>query len=219
MHGHMKKAMILAAGLGKRMRLLTSDLPKPLLQVGGKPLIEYHLERLRSLGITDVVINVSYLAEKIIEFLGAGEHYGLRIQYSIEDEGPLGVWEGMQQARSLLGNSPFLLLSADVWFDKDIPDELFEKNGHSHFVLAKNSDISRDFSLDENNCLLKQGDLKSYAGIAKVSPAHLDYPAGSFCEWIDVLIAKNQASGSLLDGNWHNVGTPEELSKLNSRLS
>ncbi len=215
----MKKAMILAAGLGKRMLPLTQDCPKPLLRVGGKPLIEYHLERLFLLGITDVVINVSYLAEKIIQFLGTGERYGLNIQYSIEDEGPLGVWKGIQQARSLLGNSPFLLLSADVWFDKDIPAKLFEENGHSHFVLAKNTDISRDFSLDENSYLLKQGELKSYAGIAKLSPVHLDYPADSFCEWIDVLIAKNQANGSLLDGNWHNVGTPEELNKLDSRLN
>lgn len=212
----MKKAMILAAGLGKRMRPLTQDCPKPLLKVGDQALIEYHLKRLKSLGITDVVINVSYLAEKIIDFLGTGERYGLKIQYSIEDDGPLGVWGGIQQARSILGDSPFLLLSADIWFDKAIPAELFKDNGCSHFVLAKNTDISKDFSLDKGNHLARQGNLKSYAGIAKIMPAHLDYKASSFCEWIDTLIAGKKAYGSLLDGSWHNVGTPEELERVNN---
>ena len=113
------KAMILAAGLGERMRPLTHSLPKPLLPVGNSTLIELHLQKLKAAGIEEVVINISWLAEKIASHLGNGSHYGLRIQYSYEEK-PLETAGGINQALPLLGREPFLLINADTWSDYDL---------------------------------------------------------------------------------------------------
>ena len=213
------KAMILAAGLGERMRPLTENSPKPLLRVGGQALIEYHLKRLQSIGVTEIVINVSYRAEQMIAFLGNGERYGVKIQYSIEDNGPLGPLGGIRQARSLLGKKPFLLFSADVWFNAPLPEALLMDDGCSHLVLAEKSELGNFFSLKENGLLSKEGELKDYAGIARFRPEHLDCSAKTFVELVDTLIAQEKMRGSLLKGHWFNVGTPADLKKLDHQLS
>lgn len=212
----LNKAMILAAGLGTRMRPLTDNCPKPLLEVAGKPLIVYHLERMQTLGITDVVINVSYLAEKIIGFLGRGDRYGVNIQYSIEDEGPLGIIGGLQQARPLLGKNPFLLMSADVWFDGAIPEALLVDDGSSRVALTHASKHAAFFSLQSDGLLSTDGELMDYAGIAKFYPQHLDGAPEKYGNFIRHLITKKQIKGSLLPGHWFNVGSPEELQEAQS---
>ncbi|MEJ2670506.1 MAG: sugar phosphate nucleotidyltransferase [Gammaproteobacteria bacterium] len=113
------KAMILAAGLGTRLRPLTQTVPKPLIPVKGKPLIVYHLERCRAAGITEVVINVSYLGHQIEAYLADGSAWGLTIRYSREPE-PLDVAGGIRHALPLLGKEPFWCLSADVYTDLDL---------------------------------------------------------------------------------------------------
>ena len=107
------KAMILAAGLGTRMRPLTDELPKPLLQVGGKALIEYHIINLAKAGITDIVINHFHLGEKLEAALGDGSHYGVSIAYSAEAE-PLETGGGIFKALPLLGDQPFALINGDI---------------------------------------------------------------------------------------------------------
>src|SRR5699024_6407413 len=113
------KAMILAAGRGERLRPLTDHTPKPLLEVGGKPLIEHHLAALRRAGINEVVINAAWRAGDIQAALGDGRAYDLRIRYSVEQPGGLDTGGGVRAALPLLGNAPFLLVSADVFTDFD----------------------------------------------------------------------------------------------------
>ena len=118
--------MILAAGRGERMRPLTEKLPKPLLEVGGHRLIEFHLAALVKHGIRDVVINLSWYGERIREALGDGKSYGLAIRYSDEGSEPLGTGGGLFAALPLLGTEPFLVVNGDVW--SDFPLERLKPN-------------------------------------------------------------------------------------------
>ena len=113
------KALIFAAGLGERMRPLTDHTPKPLIEAGGKPLIVWHLEKLAAMGVQDVVINTSWLADRFPVVLGDGARWGLRIQYLYEGDTPLETGGGMLNALALLGEAPFLLVNGDIWTDFD----------------------------------------------------------------------------------------------------
>jgi GTP:adenosylcobinamide-phosphate guanylyltransferase len=141
------KAMILAAGLGTRMRPLTDHCPKPLLPVGGKPLIVHHLERLSVAGITEVVINVSYRADQIITALGDGASLGVSIAWSRE-ESPLETGGGIHHALPLLGESPFLLVNGDIWCDLNPADLPTLNKDLAHLVLVDNG-RSRIYQDDE----------------------------------------------------------------------
>ena len=112
------KAMILAAGRGERMRPLTDLLPKPLLAVGGKPLIVHHIEKLKSAGVTELVINHAWLGHKLVEVLGDGSSLGVTIHWSAE-ESALETAGGIVQALPLLGADPFLVINGDTWLDLD----------------------------------------------------------------------------------------------------
>ena len=112
------KAMLLAAGRGERLRPLTDAVPKALVEAGGKPLIAWHLERLARAGFREAVINVSHLGERIIERIGDGRRYGLRLHYSRERE-RLETAGGIANALPLLGAEPFLLVNADVYCECD----------------------------------------------------------------------------------------------------
>src|SRR6056300_136592 len=125
------KAMILAAGYGKRLRPLTDHTPKPLVPVGGKPLIVHHLEKIARAGITDVVINLGHLGSKIPQALGDGSAWGLSIKYSDEGAEPLETGGGLANALPLLGSETFMLVNGDVWCDLDfsmIPKTLEPKD-------------------------------------------------------------------------------------------
>ena len=115
----MTRALIFAAGKGERMRPLTDATPKPLLQVGGKPLIEWHLEKLAALGVRDVVINIAWLADRFAPALGDGSRWGLRLHYSHEGDEPLETGGGMLHALRLLGDAPFIAVNGDIWTDYD----------------------------------------------------------------------------------------------------
>ena len=110
------KAMVLAAGEGRRMRPLTDVTPKPLLTVAGRPLIEHHIVGLRDAGVTEIVINVSYLGQQLVEFLGDGSRWGVEIMVS-EETVPLETAGGVVQALPVLGDQPFLLVNGDIYTD------------------------------------------------------------------------------------------------------
>src|SRR5690606_12545375 len=117
---HAMKALVRAAGLGDRMRPLTDATPKPLLRVGGKPLIAWHLEKLAAIGVRDVVVNLSWLAEQFPRTLGDGARFGLRISYSHEGPAPLETGGGMWHALPMLGDEdPFIVVNGDIWTDYD----------------------------------------------------------------------------------------------------
>ena len=151
------KAMILAAGFGERLRPLTEKTPKPLLKVGVKPLIQYHIERLASAGVRELVINTSWLGDQIESFLGDGSRFGVSIAWSREAE-PLDTGGGIRRALPLLGSDPFLVINGDVWTNYPL-DSLVEREWadeiEAHLVLVPNPthNPEGDFTLDSQQCI------------------------------------------------------------------
>ena len=216
------KAMLLAAGRGNRLRPLTDNMPKPLVPVGGRPLIEHHIYRLAAAGIQEVVINVSYLAEQIIERLGDGSHYGVHIHYSIEPE-PLEVGGGIINALPLLGQENFLILNSDIWTDYPLV-HLMEhakklNNANAHIVLVKNGPHhpEGDFGLHNN----KNQPKFTYSGIAAFSPQFfLGKGSGivNFRPLLNAAIMQDTVSAEYYSGEWYDVGTITAWQKLNEHL-
>ena len=167
------KALIFAAGLGERMRPLTDRTPKPLLDVGGKRLIEWHLEKLAALGVRDVVVNTSWLAAQFPATLGDGARWNLRIAYSYEGDVPLETGGGMLNALPLLGEAPFLLVNGDVWTDVDFARLPREPRGLAHLVMVDRPPQAThgDFALDADGCVRADGDHRlTYSGIGVYDP-------------------------------------------------
>lgn len=217
------KAMILAAGFGKRMRPLTDHCPKPLLPVAGKPLIVHHLERLCDAGIHDVVINVSYRAEQIMDALGDGSAYGIRIHWSRETT-PLETGGGIQQALPLLGEAPFLLINGDVWCDALPTLKGPQENDLAHLMLVDNPSHhpAGDFGLSAGRVTLANAPYLTFAGISIIHPALLDgHPSGAFAlaPLLKAAINDQRVSGEHYPGRWIDVGTPERLAALENQLS
>jgi MurNAc alpha-1-phosphate uridylyltransferase len=218
------RAMILAAGRGERMRPLTDTRPKPLLEVGGKPLIQYHLEALARAGITDVVINLAWQGEALRSALGDGQRFGVRICYSDEPEDALETGGGMLAALPMLGPEPFLAISGDIW--TDFPLESLSRRLASgdvaHFVLVPNPDFHEqgDFGLDSGR-LLDLAPRYTYANIGVVAAEFFaDRQPGRFplaplmFDWI----RRGRVSGELYRGRWYNLGTPMQLTQLDAAL-
>jgi N-acetyl-alpha-D-muramate 1-phosphate uridylyltransferase len=220
------KAMILAAGRGERMRPLTDALPKPLIEVRGKPLIEWHLERLAAAGIREVVINVSHLGELLMHALGDGCRWGVSLAWSREDH-PLETAGGIAAARAQLGESPFLLVNADVHCDYPLARLAALDLGGllGHIVLVPNPSFrpDGDFSLAAGRAGNEVGNPRAprytYSGIGLVSPALVDGVApGSKAPLAPLLrqaAANGRLGGEVYAGLWSDVGTPERLAELN----
>lgn len=225
------KAMILAAGFGERLRPLTETTPKPLLKVGNKPLIQYHIERLIAAGIRDVVINTSWLGDQIEAFLGDGSRFGIHISWSREDE-PLETGGGVRRALPLLGSEPFLLINGDVWTDYplvELVQQQWSEELDAHLVLVPNPifNMSGDFSLnDDQHVGYPQGDDETYtfSGLSIMRPEIFAmYSSASERFPIrDVLASGVKAgyvTGEVFRGEWWDVGTVARLEALNSLLS
>ena len=220
------KAMILAAGLGTRMRPLTDHMPKPLLSVGGKPLITWHLERLKQCGFTDVVINIAWLGGMIPEALGDGEQFGLSIQYSDERGEPaLETGGGLFKALKLLGGEPFLVVNGDIWCDYDFSavSPLADQD-LAHLVLVNNPahNLKGDFSFDEGARVYSEGPNKlTYSGVSYLHPALFDgikKGAQPLAPILRTAMQSGQVSGEHHLGEWQDIGTPERLSQLDNEL-
>lgn len=213
------KAMILAAGKGERMRPLTNTAPKPLLLIGNKPLIIYHLESLAKAGVTEVIINTWYLGDQIIALLGDGARYGIKIHYSIEDE-LLDTGGGITNALKLLGNDPFIVLSADIFTNFQFNTLPTQPNALAHLVMVDNPPyhLEGDFCLDKGKIKLTGGNKFTYANIGIYRPEFfVDAPQGAFP--LSYLMRKHINSG-LVTGQyfndvWHNIGTPQDLKVAN----
>ncbi len=218
--------MILAAGYGKRLRPLTDHTPKPLLEIGGKPMIVHHLEKLSEAGYTEAVINLGHLGSKIPEALEDGRAWGMKIAYSDEGPDPLETGGGIAKALPLLGDDTFLLVNGDVWCDLDfaaIPKELSSKDDAMLYLVPKPAWRERgDFSLtaegrvveDENPQLL-------YAGLALYHPRILDgarVEKFSIVPRLKAAIGGDRVGGVLHSGNWDDVGTPERLEAIRASV-
>jgi len=221
------KAILLAAGRGERMGTLTDALPKPLIRVDGKTLIEYNLERLMKAGIRDVMINVHYLAEQIIDHVGDGKRFGLNITYSHEAEKCLGTGGGIFRVLKFLGDKPFLVLSSDIWTDYPFHNlctlgDKFECDGHLILVQNPYFHTHGDFCLLETGYLDKNKLPKlTYASFAVMHPRLFkNSKPGCFslAPIIESAMAKSAITGELYQGRWFNVGTNEELKRVEQML-
>lgn len=217
--------MVLAAGRGERMRPLTDVEPKPLLRVGGKRLIEYHLERLAAAGFRDVVINTAWLGDMIEAALGGGERLGLSITYSHERPEALETGGGIFRALPLLGPGPFLLVNGDVWTDVDFTALRRDPPGNSlaHLVLVKNppQHARGDFRLENGWVAEGDGLRHTYSGIGIYRPEFFDGCSPGKFPMLPLLrraIAARELSGELHTGRWYDVGTVERLQALDAEL-
>ena len=229
------KALIFAAGLGERMRPLTDRTPKPLLDVGGKRLIEWHLKKLAALGVRDVVVNTSWLAAQFPATLGDGARWNLRIAYSYEGDVPLETGGGMLNALPLLGEAPFLLVNGDVWTDVDFARLPREPRGLAHLVMVDRPPQAThgDFALDADGCVRADGDHRlTYSGIGVYRPQLLDgwreaipepavahgKPKFPLAPILRAHMANGGIRGEHHRGKWTDVGTPERLARLDAEL-
>lgn len=215
--------MILAAGRGERMRPLTDDVPKPLLKVGGKMLIEYHLEKLKQANITEVVINHAWLGEKIEQALGDGKRYSLKIQYSAEGEA-LETAGGIIHAMPLLGDAPFIVINGDIFCDYDISSLPVTLSGLAHLVLVNNPShhLQGDFALLDSNKVTETGEAKlTFSGIGVYHPdLFKSYPEGkrALAPVLRQAMQQQQVTGEYFQGEWYDIGTPARLHELDLSL-
>lgn len=224
------KAMILAAGLGKRMHPLTEHTPKSLLRVAGKPLIQYHLENLGAAGVKEIVINLAHLGKQIAAYLGNGSDFGVSIEYSTEEQ-VLETGGGLFRALPLLGPEPFIVINADVWTDFSYAGLTRLRPEKAHLVLVDNPAHNRggDFFMaaqGSNNTLVYNGELAggqslTFSGISVLHPSLFDGckpDAFPLAPLLRKATAFGQVSGEYYGGGWFDIGTPERLAYVDELI-
>lgn len=206
------------------MRPLTDHRPKPLLEVGGQPLIAWHLLALKAAGVRDVVVNLSWLGAQLRAALGDGARYGVRIEYSEEGEPPLETGGGIHRALPLLGPGPFLLVNGDVFTDIDFASLRLSDGALAHLVLVANPPHHErgDFDLDDSGRITPApAERLTYSGVALLRPElFAGASAGRFplLPWLVRARDAGQLTGERHDGYWLDVGTPQRLQELGEHL-
>jgi MurNAc alpha-1-phosphate uridylyltransferase len=241
------KALIFAAGHGERMRPLTDCTPKPLLAAGGKPLIVWHIEKLAALGVREIVINTSWLAQQFPQQLGNGARWNVKIHYSNEGVIPLETGGGMLNALPLLGDAPFIAVNGDIWTDLDFAHLPREPLGDAHLLLVDNPahHPQGDFSLfplspacggeGRGEGVACDGNEKlTFSGIGVYRPALFNHwreaigdapgadqtpPRFRLAPLLRAAMARNAVTGQHHRGAWTDVGTPERLTALNADIA
>ena len=223
------QAMILAAGKGTRLRPLTLETPKPLVEVGGQPLIVWHIKALQAAGVTDITINASWLADKLMTSLGDGTQYGVNLHWSVEDDEPLetagGIFQALQTGK--LKDAPFILVNSDVWTTYDFTKLQNYKLGNdqlAHLLLIDNPTHNSGGDFAINNGLaseqaIAEADKFTFAGISVMSPQLVDglvqgQPA-ALAPLLKQAMMKFQITAEVIKDNWIDVGTPERLEQVN----
>lgn len=213
------RAMILAAGRGERLRPLTDTVPKPLLEVAGKPLIEHHIVALSAAGFTEIVINHSHLGHLLAATIGDGSRWGISIHWSDEPAGALETGGGIHQALPLLGPSPFLVVNADIWTDYPFARLRAIKCDWAHLVMIPTPAYkpAGDFALRHAR-IRQEGEQKlTFSGIAVYHPRLFEAcKAGKFSVVPLLRSAMEQqvVTGEKYDGCWADIGTPERLESM-----
>ena len=216
--------MILAAGEGRRMRPLTDDKPKPLIEVAGKPLLAFHLERLVSAGFSDIVVNASYHAQQIVDYCGDGTRWGCRITVIVEPT-PLETAGGILNALPWLGDEPFAVVNGDVFTDFPL-DRLRLHDleaDHAHLIMIPNPEHhpGGDFTLSDGRIGEGSGPRVTFSGLSVMSGAlfaGLAPGKSALRPQLEVAINSRRLSGELWSGLWSDVGTPERLEALENSL-
>lgn len=221
------RAMILAAGLGTRMRPLTLATPKPLLPVAGKPLIEYHIERLVAAGVSDIVINHAWLGEQLEAYIGEGDRFGAVVHWSAETE-PLETGGGIFKALPWLSEAgeAFLLVNGDVFtsypFERLVSQRLSEEC-LAHLVMVSNPEHNPngDFAL-QHGVVAETGNNKlTFSGLSLLSPQLFNgCSEGKFplAPLLRSAMRSGQVSGEHYSGYWRDIGTPERLQEVSEDI-
>jgi MurNAc alpha-1-phosphate uridylyltransferase len=223
------KAIVLAAGRGERLRPLTDTIPKPLVPVGGKSLIVYHLEALAAAGVRDIVINLSWLPDRIRTALGDGSAYNVRITYTDEGPAPLETGGGIFNALHLLGPGPFLVVNGDTFTDLNLPALIATEPAdsrlgtHARLVLVPNpiQHPRGDFGLEADRVVERAIDRFTYSGIGVFWPELFEGCAPGKFPLLPLFkraIAAGRLRGEVYRGEWNDVGTPERLAELEQRV-
>jgi MurNAc alpha-1-phosphate uridylyltransferase len=219
----MVKAMILAAGKGERMLPLTKETPKPLLQIGDKSLIQYHIEALAEASVSEIIINTGRFGEKIEKVFGNGKEYGVNIRYSHEGSEPLGTGGGVLNALPLLGSSPFILINGDIYTNFNFSSLNSHTDNLAHIILVDNPahNSNGDFTLHGGLVGEKDKIMLTFGGIGVYQPRFFydgDKQMISFIPALRRVINQKKVTGEHYQGKWHDVGTPERLRSVNEEL-
>ncbi len=218
------RAMILAAGRGERMRPLTDATPKPLLQAGGRHLIEYHIEGLVAAGITEIVINHAWLGAQIESALGDGARYGASIQYSREGDQALETGGGIVNALPLLGAQPFVVINGDIFTEFPLATLQHQPQAQAHLVLIPNPPhhAQGDFALADGQVQNTGAQMYTFSGISVYRPeffANCKHGIFPLAQLLRRAADARQLTGELYEGMWMDIGTPARLQELDRRLT
>ena len=217
------KAMILAAGRGERLRPITDTCPKPLVKVGGKELLVWHIEKLKQVGITDILINSAYLSEKIVDFIGDGSKFGVKVTHSVEGASGLETAGGIIKALPFFEGKDFLVVNGDTFIDADYKQflEPLETEYLARLYLVDNPPHNQegDFKIEDGKCY--RGSDYTFSGTAVYkTKAFLNMPIEKkpllplFLKWSQI----HELSAKPLCGKWFDVGTIERLNQVNSYI-
>ncbi len=219
-----RKVMILAAGRGERLRPITYRIPKPLVEVGGVPLIVHHINKLRDAGITDIVVNTAWLGEKLVEALGDGSSLGVSLKWSHEIPGGLETAGGLRHALPLLGSEPFLVLNGDTYIDADYREFRVSEswNSAAHLWLTVNPPHHPEGDFSIENGMVRNTPACTFTGAAVYNPEYIaEIPEGrcALKPWFTEWISRDLITGEMLSGTWFDVGTVQRLEEVNKYIS
>lgn len=212
-------AMILAAGRGERLRPVTDTLPKALVEVAGKSLLERHLDAVKAAGIRTVVVNLGWLGASIVERIGSGRRFGLEVIYSPEGDNILETGGGIHRALPMLGGAPFLVINADIYTDMPMPAPHLDAGSLAHLVLVPTPDhkSTGDFDLLDGRVQNARDPALTFSGVAVYRPEFFAACSpGRFplAPMLRSAADKGELAGSLYGGFWEDVGTPARLAAL-----
>ena len=217
--------MILAAGHGTRMKPLTDHTPKPLLKVGGKPLIVWHIEKLKKAGFQDIIINIAWLGDQIPKALGDGSQFGVNLEYSDEQkDGALETAGGIIKALPFFEDEPFLVVNGDVWCDYEYSNKnplTAEKLAHLILVNNPKHNPDGDFALNNQTIKTKGENKLTFSGIGYYQPdlfKKLSQGKHPLAPLLRTAMDNGKVTGEYFKGDWRDIGTPERLDELDVKL-
>ncbi len=220
----MMRCMILAAGLGERLRPLTDHTPKPLIKIAGKSLLEHHLQRLKSAGYEEIVINLSYLGNMIQEQFGVGRHHGVHIDYSHEGKEPLETAGGIIHALPLLGNEPFLVINGDIWCEHSLSFPNLSSDKLAHLVLIDNPthNPTGDFVYEYGKIYNTGKNFLTFSGIGIYDPnlfKNYSHEKLALAPILRAAIDNEVVSAEYFTGKWFDIGTLKQLEQAQQYVS
>ncbi len=216
------RAMILAAGHGERMRPLTDHIPKPLLKVGNKPLIQHQIEALRRAEVSDIIINIARLGEQIEQYLGDGRQFGVTLTYSNEGQTPLETAGGIIKVLDFFQGQAFIVANSDIYTDFDYTKLAIAPDEDAHLVLVPNPKHhpDGDFVLQDGRITTEGEPRFTFSGIGVYNPGLFKDMAQGHQKLAPLLISaasRGRVSGQLFKGYWNDVGTPQRLEQVNAQ--